>query len=162
MSMSPRQAALAADLRGSGGPVSLDGPAVADRVVFTDDQVASTLNRVYSMVAENMDTAFGAPPPDGWFAVAMNLRVTYASDVQPPALTPDQLADVIRGQYHRAAGGPGLAAFDTLSPAERAGWRACAVHGYNCVIADAEGVRETSLAERERLIIAQAREALGA
>lgn len=159
LGISARQAKLAGSL-GDGRRVALDAPE-PNRAVFSDEQVAATCARVFSWVSEGREPP-AREPEDGWVAVAMQLRSMFASDVEPPGLLPDQLADVVRNVFARATGGTTFAPIATIPPPEYACWRAAALHAYNCVVADPEGLRKTPLADRERLIVAQARQAIGA
>ena len=154
--MSPRQAALAASLSGSAAVTPAPPP--PERAVFTDEQIAAAMCRVFTLVTENRVPQ--GEPSDGWWAVAHALRVTYGADVEPVALTAAQLADVIRGVHGRAERTFEDVPFEALPPEARAGWRAAAVHGYNLVVADAESLRETPLAEQEDRVVAQAQQAI--
>lgn len=159
MSMSPRQQAIAAQLgKGGGRPVQLDDPGAttSDKPAFDPHTVAVTVGRVWEWVNTGTEPAGGREPDFGWLAVEQMLRMTFAGPADPPAVTATQLADMVRATFFRAGGAAPELAFAQLPPREFAAWRAAAIHGYNCVLCDMEGVRQSSLTERERMIVAQA------
>ena len=143
---------------GSGPPVLLHEPDErpgAVGPVFSDDQVARLMARMYEWVRTGQE-----PPPvpeadDGWTAVAVQLRATFASDAAPPAITGNQLAEVVRSTYIRHVGfnprPDAILPLAELPPNEFAAWRATALHGYNLVIADRESLADTPLAEHFRI-----------
>lgn len=157
--MSPRQRALAASLGEGGQRVSLDAPEPTT-AVLSDEAVATTCARVFAWTCTGREPGAG-DADDGWFAVAQNLRLMFAGEAEAPPITTDNLIDVVRATVARANRFPPPCPIHMLSPVEYAGWRAAARHGYNCVIAERDGLRETPLAERERMMVAQARAALG-
>jgi hypothetical protein len=159
MSMSPRQQAIAASLgKGGGRPVQLADPGetTSDRPAFSPATVALTIGRVWEWVNTGTEPAGGREPDFGWLAVEQFLRMTFAGPADPPAVNATQLADMVRATFFRAGGANPEIALAQLAPREFASWRAAAIHGYNCVLCDLEGLRQTSLAERERMIVAQA------
>lgn len=155
--MSARQEQLSNNL-GNGRRVSID-ETPKDDAVFNDEQVALTLNRVHLWVLTGQEPNL-PEGDDGWHAVAVNLRVAFAGDASPPPITPEQITELVRNAYCRAMHIPSGGALGALTAADYASWRAAAIHGYNCVIADRESIRENPLAERERVMVAGARSTL--
>lgn len=155
--MSARQEKLSENL-GDGRRVSIDETPKND-AVFNDEQVALTVHRVHLWVLTGQEPKI-PEGDDGWHAVAVNLRVAFAGDASPPPITPDQLTELVRNAYCRAMRIPTGGPLGSLPPAGHASWRAAALHGYNCVIADRESMRERPLAERERVMVQGARASL--
>lgn len=157
--MSPRQRALAESLGDSGIRVNLDPPEPA-KAVLSDEQVAATCARVFAWVMT------GAEPPggdadEGWHAAAHVMRTMFGGEADIPPINTDQLIDVVRGAVARANRFPPPCPLNMLSPHEYAGWRAAARHGYNCIVAERDAMRDNPLAERERVMVRGARQALG-
>ena len=157
--MSRRQRELAASLGDNGPRVSLDPPE-SNQAVLSDEQVATTCARVFVWVVTGREPDAGAAD-DGWFAAAQNLRAMFAGEADPPPITTDQLIDIVRGAVSRGNRIAPPCPIQMLQPLEYAAWRAATRHGYNCVNADRDGMRENPLAERERVMVQGAREALG-
>lgn len=157
--MSRRQQALAKDLSEADGPrVSLDPPE-SNKAALNDEQVAASCARVFVWVLTGAEPGGGAAD-DGWFAVAQLLRTMFAGDAEPPAIHTDQLIDLIRAAHGRALRMPATGTVRELAPGLYTAWRAVARHGYNCVIAEREALRDTPLDERERMMVRFAVDAL--
>lgn len=158
--MSPRQHALARDLADSDGPrVSLDPPE-SNKPALNDEQVAATCARVFVWVFTGKQPGDGGAD-DGWFAVAQLLRTMFAGEADPPAIHTDQLIDLLRAAHGRALRLAPSGPLGDLPVNIYAAWRATARHGYNCVIAERDALRETTLDERERMMVRGALETMG-
>lgn len=157
--MSSRQKAVAKSIAAAGTVTRMDGPIEKAECLFTDEQLALTMQKVFVWTQTGKEPHFNAPDV-GWLNVAVNLRVTFASDAEPPAVLPDQLTDVVRGAYCRAMRLVVTVPLHRLPKVEYAGWRSAALHGYNCAIADKAGMRTNSVAERERMMVNGARATL--
>lgn len=157
--MSERQEKLSARIAVDDGRRASIDEAPKNETVLNDEQVALTMHRVFLWVQTGKEPQ-PAEGDDGWHAVAVNLRVTFAGEGDPPPITPDQLTDIVRNCHGRAMRNIPTTRLTHLPAAEYAGWRAAALHGYNCVIADRASMQENSLPERERVMVAGARATL--